>query len=189
MWRIASYSRASERGLNFSFNNYRSVIKDRPSKLRGDHCSRIRSDHSELCMVGASTLPILVMRASIGIVDSKRLGDSVRIMVLPTWSKRLQIFIFVKFEFNLWTALDFAGWVWERLWLFFPISIWLATVSPYELWHNWLTCWKSVADKRIPLCDEKCKCMHFRWKHSVSCGWIKFQPTIVLWKTPTIGLW
>ena len=37
--------------------------------------------------------------------------------------------------------------------------------------------------------DGKCKCMHFRWKHSVSWGWIKFQPTIGLWKTPTIGRW
>ena len=83
---------------------------------------------------------------------------------------------------------------WERLWLFFPISRFelsatFQVFSSYELWHNWLTCWKSVADKRIPLCDEKCKCMHFRWKHSVSCGWIKFQPTIGFWKTPTIGRW
>ena len=167
MWRIVSYSRASERVLNF-----RSVIKGCPSKLRGDHCSRIRSDHSELCMVGASTLPILVMRASIGIVDSKRLGDSVRIMVLPTWSKRL----FGK-DFDYSFLFPDLNWV-------LPF-FWLASV----LWHNWLTCWKSVADKRIPLCDEKCKCMHFRWKHSVSCGWIKFQPTIGLWKTPTIGRW
>ena len=57
----------------------------RSDHFQGDHTSHlIRSDHSELCMLGASTLPILVIRASIGIVDSKRLGDSVRIIVLPT---------------------------------------------------------------------------------------------------------